>query len=124
MPKRTRSLPDSDSEEENICDSETDSDASEIDSELEEEDTDAEEQDGDGEIHKDFLHPSRSYKRVSGEYNCTQTKLEKDYEYTWLPGENEYSEKLSNDNLLRDEDKKRFYLYLTHNYLSYFSTQS
>ena len=100
MPKRKEVPPDSDSDEESLADSETDSDASEIDPDLE-----VEESDG-GESQQDFLKPSKSYHRISDEYNCTQTKLEKDYEFSWVPGEKEYHENLCNENLLTEKDKK------------------
>lgn len=101
MPKRKANAKDPEIEEESEI--ETDSDDSEVDSDIEVTESDLEIDDRD-EV---FLHPKRSYHRVSGEYTETQKKLEEDYEYFWIPGEKVYKDKLSNENLLTEKDKKK-----------------
>lgn len=60
----------------------------------------------DEEISSDFHFPSKSYQKISSEYNNSQKKLETNYVYNWLPGEPKYDEKLNNETLLSDKNKR------------------
>lgn len=69
-------------------------------------DEDEDDEGSDEESSEDFQFPSKSYQQISSGYNNSQKKLETDYVYNWLPGEQKYDGKLKNEILLSDKDKK------------------
>ncbi|KAL7294435.1 hypothetical protein TKK_0012434 [Trichogramma kaykai] len=71
---------------------------------LEEQDnTDSYEDESDNDC--DLFTPTKSYSRISSEYNNTQKKLEKNYPYKWIPGEKK-SDILQNEIFLSHKDKQ------------------
>lgn len=117
MPKRKAIIEVLSEEENSDNEYETDSEASELrdlDAEISESEEESEENEKSEkskvyleELGEEFLYPPRSYERVYNEYNNSQKKLEENYEYSWLPGEKKYVDKLSNENLLSDANKNK-----------------